>query len=407
MFNLKNIDKENNEFFDEVKAKVHLGEYSLKDILGFELKEPAVYVSRALCGHFDPSFAAQCKLMKSIDIPLASLWTLLPVYNQILYPISSKATENNFQKINGISLKDFIRIIEHGKIIPYFKTAYQNYDSNLMEQFIKTGIPRISSTHHSLVKEQGICKLFNSDCKKCGNIIKSARKDIIEFTQKSPNCYQCLALAYSAGIRKEELLESQLKLQSICAVTEILSSRNFGTVYQANCPINAQALKLFRGHLSVEDIIEPIVCGLKIKYSPDLDLNSYLDLLDGKTTRAVREAISRILKEPFTAKYSERLNSKIFEYNREVEEISKTRTAKFYHAVSNIAVYGGSKFIERQSEGYLQAKKEDTKKTSEWLASKFMDYHAKIMKKDWTYAHLYRFRCKMNLCKVENPLKAG
>jgi wobble nucleotide-excising tRNase len=145
--------------------------------------------------------------------------------------------------------------------------------------------------------------------------------------------------------------------------------------------------------------IDAIVRGLRVKYTPDLDLGSYLDLLDGKTTRAIREITKKIMEDPYAAKYSEHLNSKIVEFNREIEQVGKSRTAKFYHAVSDIAVYGGSKFVERQTESYVKSNKKELHKVSEWIASKFMDFHAKVTGKDWTIAQLYRTRCKIGECR--------
>ena len=101
-------------------------------------------------------------------------------------------------------------------------------------------------------------------------------------------------------------------------------------------------------------------------------------------------------------KYSERLNAKIFEYDREIEEVANTRMAKFYHAVSDIAVYGGNKFVERQSQGFIKGTKKELSQISEFIGSKLMDTHARITGKDWTFAQIYRFKCKIKDCAKQN-----
>lgn len=95
------------------------------------------------------------------------------------------------------------------------------------------------------------------------------------------------------------------------------------------------------------------------------------------------------------------MNSKVFEFNREIGELATSRSAAFYEAVSEIAVYGGTKFVERQSEGFLKTRKKDLGRVEEWIASKLMDVHAKVTGKDWTIAQLYKARCKIEQCRKE------
>ena len=104
------------------------------------------------------------------------------------------------------------------------------------------------------------------------------------------------------------------------------------------------------------------------------------------------------MEDPYAVKYSERLNAKLCDLNEEIEEIGKTRWAKFYRAVSDIAVYGGSKYAEIQTGELIKPKTRDLHKTSEWIASKLLDVHARMTKKDWTLAQVYRTRAKMDKC---------
>jgi len=87
----------------------------------------------------------------------------------------------------------------------------------------------------------------------------------------------------------------------------------------------------------------------------------------------------------------------------EIEEIGKSKAAKFYSAVSDVAVYGGSSFVERQTNSHVKIAKKDLHKASEWIASKLMDLHAMATGKDWTIAQLYRTRWKIEHCKEVEP----
>lgn len=406
--NPQKIDAENREFYDQYYDPVVTGKWSIEDILGFNLKEPIVFLPRVFCGRLTPSIKSYCSLMR--EKPATSILTLLPLYDKLAYPISpiyggARMSDDTFEDANEISLPDFLKIVEQGRIIPYFVSEYQQYDISLMQHFLEPGIPRISFHHMGLIRKQNACKLTNGDCEKCKAIGKIAKKDLVDILEKpalseeDEGCASCLGIAYSIGIKKDDILKTTTRRQTLCAIIDIVASRNMGAVFQTNCPIGREALGLFAGVPEVKNAIESIVDGLKVKYTPDLNFESYLELLDGKTTRAVREITKKILEDPFAAKYSERLNSKIFAFNREVEEVAKTRTAKFYHAISEIAVYGGNKFVERQAQGYFQARKKDLHRVSEWIASKLMDLHAKVTRKDWTIAQLYRTRCKIEQCK--------
>lgn len=407
MRNLEKIDAENEEFYTNSYEAVVKGKYTIKDILGFDLKNPKVFIPRAPCSHIAPSVYKICGGIT--EKPSTSILTLLPLYNTLVYPISpsyekGKMTEASFEKANDLPLKDFTKAVEMGKIIPYFYHYYKEYDKQFLEPFMEPGLPRISLIHMELVRRMSACKLANGDCEACGASIESATKDMSlirgNYEESAlESCIVCLARAYNIGVRKETLLKSKDAFYSICALMDILASRNIEATIQTNCPIAKDALGLFHNLPTATDAIDTIVKGLKVKYTNDLDFESYLGLLDGKTTRAIKKVTEKILEDPFALKYSERLNAKIYEFNQEIEEVAKSKTTKFYHAVSDIAVYGGSKYVESRSKGYLHLGKKRLEKASEWLASKLMDYHARVTGKDWTIAQLYRTRVKIEQCR--------
>jgi len=403
--NLERIDTENEDFLKQSLQNVVEGKYSIQDILGFRLREPTVFIPRVACAHVAPSVAFHCP--DASEHPAASILALLPLYNTLVYPIipnflKAKMDEEKFRQANDLSLKDFLKIVEKGRIVPHFVADYKTYDIDFVQHFLEPGLPRISSSHMGLIRAHNGCKLFDGDCKKCMASKKTARRDVPTLfgkTVSEEGCAYCLGNTYDMGITRQRLLETRFPVLTVCAMPEILACRNMGATFQTNCPIAKEALGLFAGIPEVPNPIEAIVEGLKVKYTKDLDMESYLDLLDGKTTRAVREVVRKIMEDPFASKYSEQLNARIVDFNREVEEVSKSKAAKFFHAVSDISVYGGSKFVERKAQGYLRASKKDQHKVSEWIASKLMDYHAKATGKDWTIAQLYRTRWKIEQCR--------
>lgn len=403
--NIKRIDEENSEFFKGSIEDVLKGKMTVKDILGFDVKEPAVLIPSTCCGHLAPSVASYCGSIK--EKPATSIFTLLPMYDALVYPIQpkiggNKVSESNFHEAHDISAKDFLNIIDKDRIIPYFPTKYCNYDTGLMEQFLEPGRPRISSIHMTLIERINACSIFG-DCESCKQNAAVAEKDIVDVLKKpvqgkNRDCYGCLARAYSSGITKDQILQLSQPAPTLCMFNDIVASRNLGGVFKSNCPLALEALGLFSGFGKTEKAIDTIVSGLRVKYTTELDLESYLSVLDGKTTRAVREVVKKILEDPYASKYSEALNSKIFEFNRELRELAVSRSATFYEAVSEIAVYGGTKFVERQTQGLLKSSRKNLGKVEEWIASKLMDVHAKVTGKDWTIAQLYKARCKIEQC---------
>lgn len=411
MQNLKRIDDENHEFFDQTLNDVQTGKLSVKEIIGFDLKEPEVYIPKVLCGNVVAD-SAYCPVMTEENLA-TSIFSLAPLYNTLVYPVNayynkSKMTELSFKKANGISLEEFLTFVHKRRIIPYFSHQYQNYEPDFISHFLEPGTPRISMSHMNLVRLQNYCKLMNYDCNKCKATVKTAEEELplvkknVEDPKKDA-CGDCLSMAYVIGVCKEELIKYNSPRALLCSIGDVITSRNLGAAYKTNCPIARDALGYVAGIQSIEKGFETIVKGLKVSYSSDMDLGSYLDLLDSRTTKAIREIIQKIMEDPFAAKYSERLNARIVDYNREVEEIGKSRMARFYNAVSDVAVVGGSEFVERQTASYLKVGKKDLHKISDWIASKLMDIHAKATGKDWTIAQLYRTRRKLEHCKNVEP----
>lgn len=411
------IDAENDQFYKESYEKVVRGKWKLDDIIGFELKKPVSFVPRVRCAHIGPSIASACGIFGKGAVH--SFFTLLPLYDTILYPISpqyrsQKVSVATFERTNDISMTNFLSAVERGRVIPYFTNNYEDYNVEFVENFLEPGIPRISNRHLELIRRQNLCKFVGGDCKKCDDIKKLARKDLLDFLEEEERenpepfsgCSRCIDLAYAIGLSKDEILKCAIRRKTrpryvLCSIKEILPSRNIDGVFQTNCPISKETLNLFVRFPGIDSVVENVVNGLKIKYSPDMDFETYLNVLDERTTRAIREIVTKIMEDPFAVRYSERLNSVIFEYNRQIEDVARTKAARFYESISDIAVYGGSKFVERKTQGFVKARKQDLQGVSKWAASKLLDVHARLTGKDWTITQLYRTRCKLEELKAK------
>jgi len=142
-----------------------------------------------------------------------------------------------------------------------------------------------------------------------------------------------------------------------------------------------------------------ILEGLKVRYTPSISLEHYVDIFDGKTSKALRRIVANLLSDPLSRKYKERLNAKICDLNQQVEELSEGKTAKIFDAVSDMALYGGKKFIESKSQKYIKIPRKGFIKLGEWLASKGIDLQAKVQRKDWSIAQLYKARCRLKRCR--------
>ena len=396
------------EFYKQNFEDVASGKLKVRDIIGFDLNETLVFVAPPRCGHWSNSTATHCSIIKE-EIG-TSIFSLLPLYDQIVYsipPVYHKQllSLKNFKESNGLTFEDFKEIIYKGKIIPYFPGKYGIYDSELIKRFLEPGIPRISQAHMRLIKNMNCCKIVK-DCKTCEGLNYVARKDTLEINKKDAEvtevCSSCLRLAYQNGISKDNILRMSSPKLALCNIPEIIASRNIDAVFKSGCPAALETLNVFASFPGRDKTIETVVTGLNVKYTNDVDLQSYLSILDSKTTKAVREIVKKILADPFATKNTDRLSSKIFSYNKEIEEVAKTKAAKFFNAISEVAVYGGNKFVERETKGLIKSGDKYLHKMQEWITSGLIDIHARVTGKDWTIAQLYKTRCRIEKCRKKN-----
>jgi len=391
---LKKLDEQDLKFLREHQGPATIGELTPRDIIGFELPEPRVIVPYVAC-----------------SVPTISLWTLLPLYQCIIYPLSASfgirkqkkiKKISDFKMVYGLTPDEFALMAEKGRVIPYITGKYATYDEKVIAPILEPGIPRI--THHQLflVNRFNLCKATEGDCEKCTSIGNLAKKDLgtvlnLPKLQES-TCQDCLHGLYLLGLRDKLLSLPEISKNTFCIGHFAMASRNLGSVLETDCPAANDILTSLSG-LPENLALDFIVKGLRLKYNPEIPLETYLDVVDGKTARALRKILSSLLEDPLASKYIEKLNARIFDINQQVEELSHSKMGQLFDAVSDIVLYGGNKFIEHQSHKYIRLPEKGLRKAAEWITSKSFDLHAKITGKDWAIAQIYKTRCKLEKCE--------
>lgn len=386
---LEKLDKEDKKFADEFFQPVSSGNLNPEDILGFKLPKSRIFVPDRRC-----------------PIPIISLYTLLPLYDSIIFPIIPAIDKEKiksvkaFSMVHGLSPDDIAVLAQKGRVYPRLAGSFSEFDAKLIKPLLEPGIPRVSQAQTHLITRYRLCDLVQSDCKKCEKNFKQARKDFPDESRES--CIHCVAILHALGYREKLPTQEGITL-TICMAKQIVTARNLDAVFQTECLAGRKSLGIV-SELPESQTLEYMLQGIGINYVPEVSLEDYLDILDSKTTKAVRKIVNDILQDPIARKYQQRLSAKIFEFNQQIEELSKSKSAKFYRAISDLVLYGGSKFVERQTGNYVKLPKASLKKSAEWLASKVLDLHSWMTGKDWTIAQLYKARCKLDECKEEKSL---
>ena len=384
---LRVLDKEDKDFFEDFWKDVEAGFMPLERIVGFKMSESKVYVPDA-CSGCSHAFTSPFTLLPLYDV------VIMPIYPYIIRPDKGnlRIRQKTFKAIYDCTPAEMSIAAEAGRVIPYFPAKFHIYDAKLIEPFLEPGIPRISHHQIELIKRIGMCHFVNYDCKECSRRAKTIRK---EFPKADKGCLSCLGIMYNYGGKKPGF---EKLTPEVCLSMKAVVSRNLDAVFQTDCPIGQKALGKISGFPAIH-AIEYVCKGLKIGYTKDIPLETYLEILDRRTTKAMRQVVRDILREPYARKYETILNAKIFEFNQQIEDFAKSKAAKIYKAFSDLAIYGGSKFVEEQTRKYIKLPAKDLKNIAEWIASKALDLHARVLKKNWTLAQLYRVKCKLQTCK--------
>ena len=394
---LRKLDEEDRKLADELRERMRTSQEPLKleALLGFQLPKTKCFVPSVDCGHI-----------------MTPLMSLVPIYENVLLPIHSNywpyegnkairiEEDSTFKSQHGLIPSDLAILAEKGRVIPYFSARYEYYDEKTIKPLLQPGVPRISYGIMEMIRGSAIGIIREG--KNWMGSYELASKDIrnLNFPKEEEvriNCTMCLSVCYMLGLR-QHFQKSEFGRPHACFVSYAISTQVLDAVLQTECPLATSVLSNI-GDLPEGISIEYILKGLKVNYSPDIPLEDYVDIFDGKTSKALRKILMDLLSDPLSRKYNERLNARIYDLNRQVEELAEGKTAKIFEAISDMALYGGKKFVESQTQRYIKVPKKGFIRLGEWLASKGVDLAAKTQRRDWSIAQLYKARCKLERCK--------
>jgi hypothetical protein len=383
---LKRLDQEDKKYLEEYDLSES---FDLEKILGFKLPKGRCFVAPAPCS-------------RNVSSPLA----LVPLYDVIFYPIYSayfENVENNnskqikinndsiFEKIHGFKPSELRRLAEDGRIVPYFTDeSYEGYDAETIKPLLMAGVPTVSPVQRTLIVTNHI-KTFENQTK--WKQMEELSLIDAKLFSLDDSCANCLTACYYMGFR-DYFIEKK-NTDGLCFLCDSLVVHPLNAVMQTECRINRELLSRFGG-LPEQVPIEYILEGLKINYSTEIPLEEYLDVFDTKTTKAIRRIVNELLNDPLSRNYSQILKNKVFDFNQQVNEIGKGKAAKVFESISDMAIYGGEKFIESQTNKMIKIPKRGLITIGEWLASKGIDFQTKITHKDWAIAQLYKAKCKLD-----------
>lgn len=398
--------KEDKELFTELTPSLQgdltseSTEELLRKCLGFELKESRCFIPSIECGQTWIPLTALIPIYDTIIAPISPTYFTKASTKRIVIKKIKKTSE--FEKVHGLSPNNIAKLAEKSRVIPYFTASYDQYDENAIRSLIEPGIARISYGSMMFLRNAGriITRQKRISPQNWKESLKLANADVTKFDFQSSNlegCVVCLAMCYALGSRKH-FLESKFSQAHVCFLSYALSNHVLDSLLQVKCPIASAVLSNI-GNLPEEIPIEYILKGLRVEYSEELAIEEYAEVFDGKTSKALRRIIWNLYKDPLSKKYNERLSAKIHDLNQQVEELAESKAAKILEAISDMAVYGGEKFIESQTQRYIKIPKKGLIRLGEWLASKGVDVTAKVHGKDWSVAQLHRARCKLKKCQ--------
>jgi hypothetical protein len=392
-YDLKRMDEEDTRLLDELSTFYENRERPTADkLLGFKLAESRCFITPLPCRTMVTQITSLIPLYETV---------IMPIYPQYQDGIEIKKIVDDvtFRKVNYLTPTELATLAEKGRVLPYFTNKYTSFDEKTIRPLLQPGLPRVSPGTMLLIR--WAASDLTAEDKDLEESEKLATKDLKSFTQRPKNkmeskCAQCLALCYMLGMRKR-FQEAELGQVHACFVSYAVSANYLDAVLQAKCLFAKNVMGDIGGLPEGVDI-NYVLKGLKLDYSPDLPLEEYIEVFDSKTSKALRRIFANLLSDPLSSKYTDRLSNKIYDLNREVKELAASKVAKVYETVSDMALYGGRKFIESQTQKYIQVPKKGFMRLSDWLASKGIDLAAKAKGKDWSIAQLYKAQCKLERC---------
>lgn len=386
--------KEDKKLHDELLSSYEGREVpNVDEILGFKLGQSRCFIPFLSCGRLPSRITTLIPLYETVIMPIHPIAQLHKKFEKV-------ADSSTFKTVHGLTPTELATLAEEGRVLPYFCQEYTSYDERTIKPLLQSGLPRVSPRTMLLIRSAAWHLI--AEGKDSEHFEQLATEDIKSFAQGSasklePKCATCLALCYMLGIR-EQHREKLFEKNQACLVSYAASANYLDAVLQANCTFAKEVMGNM-GDLPEGIDIDYFLKGLRLAYSPDLSLEEYVEVFDSKTSKALRRILTNLLSDPLSSKYNERLSAKIYDLNRQVREIADSKIAKVYETVSDMALYGGKKFIESQSQKYVRVPKRGFIRMSDWLASKGIDLTAKVKRKDWSIAQLYRAQCKLKSCR--------
>jgi hypothetical protein len=388
---LKRLDKEGSSFKKEMMPHVLKSDCTLKDIFGFKLAE-----NKARADLFNPE-----------EVRLRAV---LPLYDEILIVIPPEFRDKKiFKEHLQFDPEEIALLAEKGRVILTFNSKYQKYRPEVIEPLLQPGIPHVSCYQWGLfmyfglskpkyllppllgkkelpefpeISIQGICfpiVLAHGFDEPLAEVLQKIREGSLQ--GYDPNCLFCFAMYAHRFLTDAKLGAVPIRDAPFCTKLNSLITEMAAT----KCIFS-------ESFLGSPDNINDVAKGLKVSYSPEIALEDYVEIVDGKVTRAIRRNMNRILEDPLSIKYKQRLYSKIYELNKEVEEISKSKLTSIGVSTTDIMCYNLKKHIPYET----------IRKGIDWLSSVSLGMQAKLLKRDWAVLQLYRVRRRLEKAAKTN-----
>ena len=360
--------------------------------LGFKIKPASCFIAPSPCS---------CNT--------SHVTSLIPLYDMVFLPVYSKYFKKNednsktvvkinsksFENFHGLTVNELKLLAQEGRVIPYFfDDTYRNYDPEIIQPLLNSGVPTISPAQRELLVYAYINQLRNQN--NWNEMSGLAKEDIVRFNFK-PTCNTCLTASYLMGFRKHLMSSPTPHIGDACFFRNTLAVNQLNSVLQTECSVNKGILSQIGG-LPEKMPIDYILEGLKVNYCPEIPIERYIEIFDSKTTKAIRRTMENLLSDPYCRKYPAYLKNKVFDLNQQVTELADGRAAKVFETVSEMAIYSGQKYLEAQSSKMIKIPKKGLITIGEWLASRGIDFQTRVSKKDWSVAQIYKARCKLGNC---------
>ena len=165
---LKRLDEEAEEFYEELHEGVTKGDTSLEELLGFRMRESKVFVS-GVCPVSIPSF-----------------YSLLPLYDTAIFPVYSKIGDQKitrtkiFREIHHLTPEEISLAAKEEHLVLYFLNDCVKYDADMIEPLLEPGVPIVGNSSMGLLQIMSLCKFVDSDCDRYLKLLESVQKDFPE-----------------------------------------------------------------------------------------------------------------------------------------------------------------------------------------------------------------------------------